>query len=304
MNSMSNPIARFLRHYFIPHESNNFKARSLHIPALFFYIALLFTVQTSINILKSSTSDVLGFATNVSTDRILALVNDRRAQSGLVPLTLSPALNSAAANKAAHMFANNYWAHLSPAGNTPWEFIRGSGYNYQFAGENLAKSFDTSDAIMDAWMKSPTHRANIMKPEYREMGLAIVNGKLLSEDTTLVVQMFGTRVGVDANSNQKPVALAPQPGSLAQKESVRGESEISTPPSSNNTLTFFGSVSPFTTRSLSFIVAEILLVFLLLDGIWIWKTRTYRVSSKSVAHIIFIAALLGAMGATSIGAIL
>src|SRR3972149_9762200 len=89
------------------------------------------------------------------------------------------------------MFQENYWSHYSPDGKTPWDVILGAGYKYEYAGENLAKNFLFSNGFVDAVMNSTTHRDNLLKKEYTEVGYAIVNGTLNGEQTTLVVQEFG-----------------------------------------------------------------------------------------------------------------
>ncbi len=115
--------------------------------------------------------------------------------------------------KATDMFARNYWAHYGPDGTTPWSFITNSGYEYEYAGENLAKNFMFSDGVVQAWMESPTHRENILRNEYTEIGYAIQNGVLNGEETTLVVQMFGTPLDTGFLSQEpaEPAPLQQQP---------------------------------------------------------------------------------------------
>jgi hypothetical protein len=90
------------------------------------------------------------------------------------------------------MFKLQYWAHYGPNKESPWQFILQSGYTYAYAGENLAKGFSDSQSVHDAWMASPTHRANIMDPQFQEVGIATVKGNLLGAEVFLVVQMFGS----------------------------------------------------------------------------------------------------------------
>lgn len=90
------------------------------------------------------------------------------------------------------MFENNYFAHESPSGDPPWKWFKESGYVYTYAGENLAMNFVEAEEVHEAWMASPTHRANIVNSNYREIGVAAGVGKINGEEVTLVVQMFGT----------------------------------------------------------------------------------------------------------------
>lgn len=125
---------------------------------------------------------------------MLVRVNQIRESNGLGDLTLNAELSKAAQAKAQDMFAKNYWAHFAPDGSTsPWGFIKGAGYNYLYAGENLAKGFTDSNGVINAWMNSQSHRDNILNPKYKDIGFAISEGNLLGEDTVLVVQMFGAR---------------------------------------------------------------------------------------------------------------
>jgi uncharacterized protein YkwD len=125
----------------------------------------------------------------LSQQEILTLVNQDRAAHGLPTLTLNPTLNLAALAKAEDMLSNNYFAHTSPSGATPWYWFKTMGYNYTFAGENLAEGYSDPADLEKSWMSSPTHRANILSPNYSEVGLAVVT----FNNTNLVVQMFGSK---------------------------------------------------------------------------------------------------------------
>jgi len=123
---------------------------------------------------------------------IISLTNQKRAENGLAPLTINYSLESSASTKANDMLANNYWSHNSPSGKTPWTFIRNAGYKYLFAGENLAEGYSSGEAIIAAWMASPSHRANILNRNYKEVGVAIISGNLKGKSTILVVEHFGS----------------------------------------------------------------------------------------------------------------
>src|SRR3989344_1321165 len=280
----------FVRHYLIPHNSNNYRAKALHHHTLIFYIIFLLLFQTFYLVARKIDPNILGYATDITVEKILQLVNLERQKANLEPLVLSPNLSEAAQDKGVDMFAKNYWAHISPTGTTPWEFITKSGYNYIYAGANMAKSFDKSEDVITAWMKSPTHRANILKPEYTEIGLSVKNGVLNGEETTLVVQEFGSRVkpvAVSGSENIKPqFAETPYSADL-----IADSKTASFPLLRIN-------------RTLSLVIAEFLLVVLLIDGLFIWKNKTVRIQGHSLAHVMFLLALLGAMGETGIGAIL
>lgn len=144
-------------------------------------IALLFTPTQAIEL------------PSVDEQTLITLTNNERASRGLAPLVFNATLSAAAEAKAADILTQDYFEHVSPTGKTPWVFIKAAGYNYLKAGENLAIDFTTVEGPIPAWMNSPTHRANILKPDYEEVGIAEVKGEYKGRETTVVVQMFGTK---------------------------------------------------------------------------------------------------------------
>ena len=126
-----------------------------------------------------------------SAGTLVNLTNSARAQNGLGALSSNAQLTSAAYAKAQDMLDNDYFAHTSPAGKTPWDFILGSGYAYIFAGENLAIGYTDSDELFQAWMASATHRENILNSSFREIGMAVLSGEFEGAETIVVVQEFG-----------------------------------------------------------------------------------------------------------------
>lgn len=128
----------------------------------------------------------------VRTNIIVEKANNERIALGYTPLVYSDTLERAAQLKAADMFANNYFNHDSPQGIKPWHWFKEAGYQYIYAGENLAVDFSDDNKIHTAWMKSPLHKANIINKNYTEIGIAVVQGVLDGQQTTLVVELFGT----------------------------------------------------------------------------------------------------------------
>jgi len=181
---------RFVYH-FIPHKYHKKRARLLSHGALISYSLVLLVFAVVIRFLPIFAPGVLGYASNIEVNELLRYTNERRARVGLRPLSLNADLTEAAFRKANDMFQVDYWAHVSPTGAKPWDFILGEGYDYIYAGENLAKNFSTSEEVVQAWYDSPTHRENLLSANYDDIGFAIVNGVLNGYETTLVVQMFG-----------------------------------------------------------------------------------------------------------------
>lgn len=129
----------------------------------------------------------------VLTERERGLVdamNVRRIAAGLVPLEAADGLTTAARQRSSDMLANNYFAHSSPSGQTWYSILGNMGLSYSAGGENLARvnggaSTSVSLAI-DALMASPTHRANILNPAYRRVGVgASSQGDALTIFTTI-----------------------------------------------------------------------------------------------------------------------
>lgn len=183
----------FFKNLFVPHEGNNYKGKFLHhttlLSIVFFFVLSTFLLKT----LNSSYPQVLGISTDITSEQLLVLLNQERQKDNLETLNLNPELSAAARNKANDMFSKNYWAHNSPDGKTPWNFIKDSGYVYVYAGENLARGFTTSADVTKAWMESQSHKENMLSPNYSDVGFAVVSGKLDGEETVLVVEEFGGR---------------------------------------------------------------------------------------------------------------
>lgn len=123
---------------------------------------------------------------------VVEKTNEARALIAAVPLKRSAVLDEAARLKAEHMSKSGYFAHYSPDGVSPWYWFEKVGYVYAHAGENLAIHFTDSKKVVDAWMDSPTHRANIESLNYLEIGVGTAKGNFEGHETIFVVQLFGT----------------------------------------------------------------------------------------------------------------
>lgn len=188
---------------FVPHEKNNHRAKLLHADAIVITISVVVFVFSLLNPIQSKFPAVLGVASDISPAELLTITNEYRKENNLPPLRLDSDLSQAATFKASDMFAKNYWAHIAPDGVTPWSFILNSGYEYLYAGENLARGYSTAPDVVKAWMESPTHRANMLSKDYSDVGFAIATGNLTGSDTVLVVEMFGTRYEETEKENEQ-----------------------------------------------------------------------------------------------------
>ncbi len=119
-------------------------------------------------------------------EQILDIVNQRRAEGANCgtagsfgptgPLTMNPALRCAARVHSKQMVEQNFFAHDTPWGETPWQRIGAAGYQYSTAGENIAAGNATAVATMQQWMDSDGHCGNIMKPDFDEIGIGYYPG--------------------------------------------------------------------------------------------------------------------------------
>lgn len=123
---------------------------------------------------------------------IVAFTNIERARNELNSLTENSVLNAAAQAKANDMAAKGYFSHTGPGGELPWSWFVAAGYDYRYAGENLAVRFSDSREVVNAWMASPTHKANIVKSQYTEIGIGVADGTYQGQPVTFVVQFFAT----------------------------------------------------------------------------------------------------------------
>ena len=102
---------------------------------------------------------------------VTAIVNAVRAENGLGALTIDDKLSQTARAKAVDMAQNNYFSHTSPTYGSPFDMMKRFGVDYNTAGENIAKGYSTAQAVVDGWMNSPGHRANILNPSFTRTGV-------------------------------------------------------------------------------------------------------------------------------------
>lgn len=139
--------------------------------------------------------------------KVAQLTNKSREEVGLKPLTVNPLLTQAAQLKAEDMANNSYYAHVSPDGKGMLHWLQLVGYKYLNAGENLVIDRDTSEAAVDAWMQSQTHRQNILRPQFTEIGVGVARGRYKGQDTIYVVQQFGTPYPLATSKPTAPAAV-------------------------------------------------------------------------------------------------
>ena len=184
-------IRKHLKHTLVPHKGNQYRPHLVRLHGITAVLVLAVFMQLGYGMLNSGRLEVLGRVSDISASDLVTDTNAEREKASLPALKLNDQLASAAFAKAKDMFVNNYWAHVSPSGVTPWKWIGDAGYNYNVAGENLAKNYPTAQATVNAWMGSTTHRENILNQKYQDVGFAVVDGLLDGRNTTLVVAYYG-----------------------------------------------------------------------------------------------------------------
>lgn len=298
-----------LQYIFLPHADNNHRSKALHLDSLSVYVLIFVFLQLFIPFGVAQFPEVLGYATDIRVEELLRETNSKRATLGLGGLALNPQLSFAAAQKANDMFKFNYWAHNNPEGKRPWDFITDAGYRYSIAGENLAKNFSTSGNVVDAWVASPTHYENLVKPGYKEVGFAVVNGVLNGEETTLVVQMFGAQTSevklasIIIPTKMPVVTKAPSPTPISIVNGESTEETVASLPAvvqvNDIELTSFAAVTNQPTINLFTVKREVVLIFLLgllsvlsLDAYIAHKRAVVRMTGHSMAHILFFGVIM------------
>ncbi len=285
---------KFLHHLFFPNDSNNHRPKILHYQFLVCCIIFFLAAQLILVKAKANFSQVLGATTDISVEQLLLLTNEQRHDKGLSPLALNEQLIRAAQLKGSYMLEKNYWAHNAPDGTTPWKFIKEVEYEYVYAGENLARGFTKSPDIIRAWMDSPTHRENILSSNYSDIGFAVLEGDLLGEHTTLVVEMFG---------NTKPVELAQKP-----QESVPVEAGLKLAGERVEVLAEIKNTPLIDTPSLAWYIGVGTVAFfifiLTIDMILIEKRKIVRFVGHNIDHITFLSLVLVFIILVNRGAIL
>ncbi len=283
-------MKEFLSHLFLPRESNNHRSKLLHHHSLLLTIIFFFVATLVFSYVRNSFPTVLGTKIDISAQELLLITNQKRLADGELPLRLSSELSRAAQQKAQSMFEKNYWAHNAPDGTTPWVFIKNVGYEYVYAGENLARGFSTSSDVVEAWMASPSHRDNMLSDKYQEVGFAIESGKLVGENTTLVVEMFGNKTNVLSRKEPRDnIVLAKEHPQEVAEEKANNQFVLPLIASANhepliNSLTFV--------KGLGILVLIVFITVFILDMVIVKRKSIVRLVGHNIDHIVFLTAIL------------
>ena len=224
-----------LKDLFIPYAGNDYKPQALNPRRVFFHAlsAILIKVLVigfviTIPISAWLTPDVL----LEQAKKIIDLTNRIRQSVGVSLLTENNLLTQAAYNKAGDMLLNQYFAHIGPDKKTISDWLAGVNYKYAVAGENLAMGFSGAEEVVNGWVRSQTHYANLVDPDFSEIGVGLSSGLYENYDTTLVAQFFGSSqpaVPVAATREKSNPAQRPEEqmflGNDSIQPAVQGEKE-------------------------------------------------------------------------------
>lgn len=285
---------------FLPHPETHQKAHLLSFKAFVVYFLLFFILESFVRV-PVLAADILGpqvlGISSLAVPDLIAQTNQERAKLGLSALTEDSRLNAAAAAKAQNMFEENYWAHYSPSGKDPWGFIQGAGYEFSYAGENLARNFETSPEVVAAWMASPTHRDNIVNTHYTQVGMAVAEGTINGQKTILVVQEFGrpsqnmlaalpnkakAQPVSSPEIKEMPVETLTEPQSSILPLSSFNPQVLVAGESQNPVLTF-GPVT--VSKTIGLTIIGLLMVLIVLDLYILRRRMVHRISSHHLPHL-------------------
>lgn len=178
---------------------------------------------------------LLGPSISINSGDIIASTNEARANYNLVALRPNSRLDAAATEKARDMGTKNYFAHFSPTGVSPWFWMEKNNYRYAYAGENIAIGFINASDTIQAWLNSPSHRANLLNTKYQEIGVATAEVEIEGMRGTLIVQMFGKpATAVAAKITPKPKVIPTQTSSPSSKPAATLPSSVNLSPRSTS----------------------------------------------------------------------
>ena len=185
-----------ISNFFIASPQNNYRPPVLFSKAFLIYGILLLLLRMILGTLPTQSAAV-------ESGVLMALINEERSARNLPVLFTHPSLLTASSQKATDMIERDYFAHVDPDGSYIWPKIISAGYTpYKILGENLAIDFSTAEGMIKAWIDSPSHRDNLLHPDYIDQGLTAVYGDYQGRYTNTTASLFG------ALSDYAP---APQP---------------------------------------------------------------------------------------------
>ncbi len=207
----------FWRDFFIPNQNNNHQPHGLSTRYLKAYAVVLVLIKVITVGFLFFTYPTPAILSQKIAQEIFDLTNQSRQAENINILNWNEELTRAAQVKADDMVTNGYFAHISPDGKQPWEWIDKGDYYFLYMGENLAMDFSSARIAHSAFQQSPTHWKNIMNAKYQDMGVGVAVGTINNRETIVLVEFFGaqkqapTVVPVAQAAETKQVAAASTP---------------------------------------------------------------------------------------------
>lgn len=198
-----------IANFFLASPENNYRPPVLSYKAFLIYAVLLLLLRLFLGALPTHGSAI-------ESNTLMRLINEERGNRNLSTLLTNQSLLVAANQKSQDMIDRDYFAHVDPDGNYIWPKIVAAGYYpYKILGENLAVDFSTSEGLIKAWIDSPSHRANLLHPDFVDQGLAALYGDFQGRYTNLTASLFGALAKTTKPQPQvkaeTPPPSAPQP---------------------------------------------------------------------------------------------
>ncbi len=208
---------KFLKHLLIPHKGNDHKPHLLRDEAMVVVVAFVLLAEILFLAAPMVVFRYTNFFAEVLPSVLVDATNKNRSENKVPALAHNDLLQQAAQLKANDMATKGYFAHTSPEGVTPWHWLDVAGYSYKYAGENLAVNFYDSQDVEDAWMNSPTHRANVLNDRFTQIGIATARGLYQGREAIFVAEFFGRpAIAVTPTAPAAPVAVAEKPAPIEQ----------------------------------------------------------------------------------------
>lgn len=188
---------KLLQKYFIPTAENNFHPHILHTKRTIFYGVFFSLMKILIFVfvlLLPAEVFVLPDVLAEEQKQIISLTNELRQKNNRDKLAISVKLDLSSQRKADDMAKKKYFAHTNKNKKSLANWLSDVNYDYEVAGENLAVGFNTAEEIIAAWQKSPSHYANLLDSDFKDIGVGLSGGVFNGEPTVYIAQHFATPV--------------------------------------------------------------------------------------------------------------
>lgn len=195
-----------MKKIFIPHEDNEYKPYVLRDAGVKVLLGVILSVELLFVLLVSPVFEgKIDYLAAIVPSTLVSLTNETRQDHHLTILEPDIKLWAAAQLKANDMAERGYFSHNTPDGRNPWYWLKKVGYEYNVAGENLAVHFFDSEDVHRAWMNSPGHRSNILRADFKEIGIATAQGTFEGRKAIFTVQFFADPLESDRVAMVPPI---------------------------------------------------------------------------------------------------